>query len=86
MADIFDLPVLTVSGASEGGAYGAAMAAGVGAGVYKNLTEACQVIRVETETDPISGNQAAYRDTFEIFSQIYPALKPVYDLSASKGY
>ena len=86
MADIFDLPVLTVSGASEGGAYGAAMAAGVGAGVYKNLAEACQVIRVETETDPIPGNQAAYQDTFEIFSQIYPALKPVYDLSASRGY
>ena len=86
MADIFDLPVLTVSGASEGGAYGAAMAAGVGAGVYGNLAEACEIIRVETETEPVRENQAAYRETFEIFSQIYPALKPVYDLSAAKGY
>ena len=37
-ADIFDLPVYTMSASSEGGAYGAVMVAGVGAGVWKNLT------------------------------------------------
>lgn len=85
-ADIFDLPVYTMSAASEGGAYGAIMVAGVGAGVWKNLGEAVSIVKVETETLPIRENQKAYMDSFEIYSRIYPALKSVYDLSASKGY
>ncbi|MCQ2437925.1 MAG: xylulokinase [Clostridia bacterium] len=85
-ADIFNMPVYTMSAASEGGAYGAIMVAGVGAGVWKNLEEACTIVKPETETLPIAANRAAYEDAFEIYSKIYPALKPVYDLSASKGY
>ena len=85
-ADIFDLPVYTMSAASEGGAYGAIMVAGVGAGIWKDLKEAATIIKAETETLPIPENQAAYNDTYEIYCKLYHALKPVYDLSASKGY
>ena len=85
-ADIFDLPVYTMSAASEGGAYGAVMVAGVGAGIWKDLKEAAGIIKAETETHPIPENQPAYRDTYEIYCSLYKALKPVYDLSASKGY
>ena len=85
-ADIFDMPVYTMSAASEGGAYGAIMVAGVGAGVWANLEEAASIVKVETETLPIRENQKLYQDSFEIYSRIYPALKSVYDLSASKGY
>ena len=85
-ADIFDLPVYTMSAASEGGAYGAIMVAGVGAGVWKNLEEAASIVKMETETLPIRENQKLYQDSFEIYSRIYPALKNVYDFSAAKGY
>ncbi len=85
-ADIFDLPVYTMSAASEGGAYGAIMVAGVGAGIWKNLGEAVGIIRAETETLPIPENQPAYEKTFRVYSQLYHALKPVYDLSAELGY
>lgn len=85
-ADIFDLPVYTMSAASEGGAYGAIMVAGVGAGIWKDLKEAAGIIHAETETLPCPENQAAYNDTYEIYCKLYHALKPVYDLSASKGY
>ena len=78
-ADIFDLPVYTMSAASEGGAYGAVMVAGVGAGVWKNLSEATGILRVETETLPIRANQTAYREAFERYASLYPALKPVFD-------
>jgi len=78
-ADIFDLPVYTMSAASEGGAYGAVMVAGVGAGVWKNLAEATSILRVESETLPIRANQAAYREAFERYSALYPALKSVFD-------
>ena len=85
-ADIFDLPVYTMSAASEGGAYGAVLVAGVGAGLWKNLTEAVQVIRPETEALPNPDNQPGYRKSYEIYKKIYPALKPVYDLGAEMGY
>ena len=85
-ADIFNLPVYTMSAASEGGAYGAILVAGVGAGIWKNLGEAVKVIRSETETLPNPENQAAYNDTYEIYGKLYHALKPVYDASAAKGY
>ena len=85
-ADIFDLPVYTMSAASEGGAYGAVLVAGVGAGLWKNLTEAVQVIQPETEALPNPDNQPGYRKSYEIYKKIYPALKPVYDLGAELGY
>lgn len=85
-ADIFNLPVYTMSAASEGGAYGAIMVAGVGAGIWKDLKEAASIIKAETETLPCAENQPAYNDTYDIYCKLYHALKPVYDLSASKGY
>ena len=85
-ADIFNLPVYTMSAASEGGAYGAVMVAGVGAGVWKNLGEAVKVIKAETETLPCPENQPAYEKTFQIYEMLYHALKPVYDKSAELGY
>lgn len=85
-ADIFDLPVYTMSAASEGGAYGAVMVAGVGAGVWKDLGEAVTIIKPETETLPNPENQPDYEKTFKVYEKIYHALKPVYDTSAELGY
>jgi len=80
MADAFELPVYTMSAASEGGAYGAMMVAGVGAGVWASLDEAISVLKVETETLPNPVNRAAYQDAFGKYSALYHALKPVYDM------
>lgn len=85
-ADIFNLPVYTMSAASEGGAYGAVLVAGVGAGLWKNLNEAVQVIRPETECHPIAANQEGYKKSYELYKKLYPALKDVYDFGASLGY
>ena len=75
-----------MSAASEGGAYGAVMVAGVGAGVWANLGEAVKVIKAETETHPDPANQPAYNKTYQVYDMLYHALKPVYDKSAELGY
>ena len=85
-ADIFNLPVYTMSAASEGGAYGAVLVAGIGAGLWKNLGEAVQVITPETECQPMPENQEGYKKSYEIYKKIYPALKSVYDAGAELGY
>ena len=81
-ADIFKLPVYTMSAASEGGAYGAILVAGVGAGVWPNLDEAIKVIRPESETLPNPDNFAAYEDAYGVYCELYPQLKPVFDKAA----
>jgi xylulokinase len=81
-ADIYDLPVYTMSAASEGGAYGAVMVAGVGAGIWRDLSEAASMLKVETETLPNRANQAAYEDAFSMYSMLYGALKPAFDRGA----
>ena len=82
-ADIFKLPVYTMSAASEGGAYGAILVAGVGAGVWPNLDEAIKVIRPESETLPNPANFAAYEDAYSVYCELYPSLKPVFDKAAA---
>jgi len=78
--------VYTMSAANEGGAYGAVLVAGVGAGVWENLGEAVKVIKAETKTFPDSKNQPAYEKTYQVYEMLYHALKPVYDKSAELGY
>jgi xylulokinase len=74
-ADIFDLPVKTLTGAAEGGAYGAAIVAGVGAGIWENIEKAAEVLKVETTTEPIKENAAVYRRLFGIYQELYEDLK-----------
>ena len=37
-------------------------------------------ISVETETLPNPANRAAYQDAFQVYSALYHALKPVYNM------
>jgi xylulokinase len=62
----------------EGTALGAAMLAGVGAGVYKDLDEAVERVRKAGKIyEPEAKRTALYAELFEIYRQIYPALHRV---------
>lgn len=79
LSDIFQLPVYTVSGAKEGGAYGACMVGGVGAGIWKNLAEACATMKIVTENLPDPANKERYEEMFHIYCDMVPALKSQFD-------
>ncbi len=85
LADVFCLPVYTLSASGEGGAFGAAMAAGVGAGIFRDFDEAVSILKVEKETLPDPQNQAAYRDGFSMYGEMYHAMKHVFDKGAALG-
>jgi len=78
LADVFSLPVYTLSGSSEGGAYGAALVAGVGAGVFASLDDAIGVLREESVTLPIAENAEIYRKHYEVYKGLYGILKPAF--------
>jgi len=65
---------------TEGAAYGAALLAGVGARVYKDVAEACQeAIEVVQRTEPIRENVALYGEFYPLYRALYAALKPSFD-------
>jgi xylulokinase len=78
-ADIYGAPVCTIN-ASEGPAYGVALLAGVGTGVWSSVEEACEAaIRVEEETAVDAGRAAIYNKYYPIYQQLYQRLKGEFD-------
>jgi xylulokinase len=62
--------------AEEGGAFGAALLAGVGAGHWANLDEACgQAIEVAQRIEPDGADLRAYQAGYAQWRKLYPALK-----------
>jgi xylulokinase len=74
-ADVFGLPVKTLTGAAEGGAYGGAVVAGVGAGVWESIEAAAECLKVETVTQPIRENVRALQRLFGVYQGLYADLK-----------
>src|ERR1700677_2122616 len=62
--------------AEEGGAFGCALMAGVGAGHWGNLDQAClQPIEVAQRIEPDPADQATYAAGYTKWRKLYPALK-----------
>jgi xylulokinase len=75
LADVFGKEVVTVN-TEEGPALGAALLAGVGAGVYPSVIEATdQVVKVTGSFKPDRKRHSAYREQYELFHSLYPLLK-----------
>lgn len=77
-ADVFQTPIAVIN-SKEGPALGVALLAGVGAGVYKDVKEACErAIQVVNVQDPIQENIPVYEKYYEVYTDLYPALKESY--------
>ena len=77
-ADVFNCEVVTVSGAAEGGAFGAALVAGVGTKWWSNLEDATAKITRETSVMPNKDNTSIYQDTLANYLGLYEALRPTF--------
>jgi len=76
LANVLETELVTVN-AVEGAAYGAALLAAVGAGVWADISTACkQVIKVTGTIQPDDSQIAKYREMYSIYRELYPALKP----------
>ncbi|MDR3645817.1 MAG: xylulokinase [Clostridia bacterium] len=77
-ADMFGCPVCTVN-SSEGGALGVALLAGVGAGVWADVRQACDaVIRTGAAQEPDAGAAGIYSARYETYRALYGALKDLF--------
>jgi xylulokinase len=78
LADVFDAELVTVN-TTEGAAYGAALLAGVGAGVWPDVDAACDAcVKVTGSTVPQADMVPVYEEAYQAYTQLYPALKPTW--------
>jgi len=76
-ADIYGMPVDLVA-AEEGAAYGAALLAGVGAGMWASVDAACETsVRVAKRIEPITENVELMNRRYLEYRKLYPALRGI---------
>jgi xylulokinase len=77
-ADVYGHPVEIVE-AEEGAAYGAALLAGVGVGLWPTVDAACaSTVRVATRVNLQPAAVATLNASYSAFRQIYPATKAIF--------
>jgi xylulokinase len=81
LADVFDAEIVTVN-ITEGAAYGAALLAGVGAGIYRDVESACDAVIKTTSSDKPSEAKSVYAKQYPRYRALYPALKNEFDALA----
>jgi xylulokinase len=82
LADTMNAELVTVN-TTEGAAYGAALLAGVGAGVWHDVDTACRrTIHVTGSTQPDPAAVTEYERWYQVYRGLYPALKPTFDAVA----
>jgi xylulokinase len=75
LADVLETELATTQ-AEEGPSFGAALLAGVAAGVYPSIEAACDAtVRLGTRTAPEATRSALYRQYYAVYQTLYPALK-----------
>jgi xylulokinase len=83
VADTLGVELVTVN-TTEGAAFGAALLAGVGGGIWPSVDDACaQTIKVVDHVALVNENLDRYRTMHEEYQRLYPALKPTFQSLAA---
>ena len=83
LADVLGVELVTVN-TTEGAAFGAAILASVGYGVWPDVETACaNLIRISEPLSPDAKRGALYDSMHHEYKELYPALKPSFDRLAS---
>ena len=79
-ADVYNKTVEILE-ADEGAAFGAAILAGVGAGAWNSVDEACEkTIRVAETVAPNADSLEKLNRNYEVYKMLYPALRPAMNI------
>jgi xylulokinase len=75
MADVFGTEIVGVN-VTQGAAYGAALLAGVGTGIYSDAEQACERTVHETGSTKPGPNAGEYAQSYERYRALYPVMAP----------
>ncbi|MDE6182581.1 MAG: xylulokinase [Eubacteriales bacterium] len=75
ISDIYNLETISIEN-EQGAVLGACILASVACGIYKNIKEACnKLINIKDKVSPTKENNNQYMKFYEIYKNLYPALK-----------
>jgi len=75
MADVFGLPVQRLRQLEEATSMGAAVAGGVGAGIWTEFSKVDEMVEIASESRPRDEVHVVYDRLYEIFNEAYDALE-----------
>jgi xylulokinase len=78
LADVYGLPVAHLGLSAEATALGAAIAGGVGVGIYADYTVARELAPVVGYDDADADTSERYKPYYELFKKTYEVLAPIY--------
>lgn len=78
MADIYQAEIRVPNYLEEATSMGAAILAGIGAGVFKDFSVIDRFVRIEQTVQPIPENRAKYEAWMPVFDKAYHALYDMY--------
>jgi len=82
IASVLNSKLITLQ-TTEGAALGAAMLAGIGAGVWTDVTAAVKIIvKQDRLTEPHLNNVEQYEKQYQIYKELYPSLKDTFNIIA----
>jgi len=75
MASVLNAELVNVN-TTEGGAYGAALLAGVGTGMWSDVVSACKVcVKITGRMLPVPADVGLYGKSHAVYQELYPVLK-----------
>ncbi|MGE5223274.1 MAG: xylulokinase [Omnitrophica WOR_2 bacterium] len=83
MADIYGMPVRRPALLAEATSFGAALAGGIGVGLYKDWTLAEELTPIVDEVKPNPELAPMYEKMYAFFNQAYESFVPLYERAAS---
>jgi len=79
LADAYAMPILRPALLAEATSLGAAVAGGVGVGLFPDFNVAHQFVRAEEGEQPDPARSQRYAALYELFRQTYTALAPIFE-------
>ena len=81
-ADVLGKPIQRLNFIDEATSIGAAIAGGVGVGMFLSLGDAVRFVKVEEEVHPFEKNVKLYNEYYRAFKECYPRLVEVFKMLA----
>jgi len=78
-ADILETPIQRLNFIEEATSIGAAIAGGVGTGMFRNLREGASFVKAVETTEPVSDHFPVYRYQYDLFKKAYGQLVDLFD-------
>ncbi len=81
LADVLDAELVTVN-TTEGAAYGAALLAATGTGIFPDVESACAATVQATGSTAPGPSTPTYQELYPLYRELYPALRPTFNAVA----